>query len=207
MSTVIEPRILDALAGAALGLFLGLLVGLTTSPVAAAVVGSVAALATAFIGLGDKIVGAEWAPSTIRLTAFSLCAASFMLFGMYMRTHDYLAPTPQESVQALRDAKFPEKDALDIVRFTRFGLVPAGGTVAASDNPIVRSNRVTLYSAPADVCTQMTRNHSAEVAVRLSVLLNSDDASKDIAHRIQSTPPERQAALLDAAEFYLCGIR
>jgi hypothetical protein len=198
---------MDALAGIALGLFLGLLIGLTTSPVAAAIVASLAALATTFIGLSDKLVGPERAPSTIRLMTFSISAACFMLLGMYLRTHDSLAPAPKDVVQILRDAHFSEKDALDIFRYTHYGLVPSGTTVTPSDNPIVRHNTVTLFSTPADTCTQMTRQHGAEVGARLAVLLNADDASKQVAQRIQSESAERQATLLDAAEFYLCGIK
>jgi hypothetical protein len=198
---------MDIVAGAALGIFLGLLIGLTISPVAATVVGSITALATTFIGLGDKLIGGNFAPSLIRITVFSVFAAGFMLLGIYMRTHDVLAPPPKDEVQALVDAHFPQKDALEIVRFTRFGLVPGGATAAAEDNPIIRQNRGTLFSAPADACTQLVRNHGNTPAARLSAMSQADDSFRETAQRIQSAPPDRQGALLDAAEFYLCGIR
>jgi hypothetical protein len=64
-----------------------------------------------------------------------------------------------------------------------------------------------LFSAPADACTQLVRNHGGTPAARLSAMSQADDGFKETAQRIQSVPPDRQSALLDAAEFYLCGIR
>jgi hypothetical protein len=144
------------------------------------------------------------APSTIRLTAFSLFAAGFMVLGIYMRTHDLLAPTPKQMLDSLHAAQFSDKDALDLIRLTRFGLLPAGATAAASDNPVVRREGVTLYSAPANVCTQMTRVHGSDATARLAVL---SEVQKEMAQRIQSAPPDNQPALLDTAEFFVCGTR
>jgi hypothetical protein len=197
----------EILAGAALGVFLGLLIGLTVSPVAATVVGSITALVTTFIGLGDKLIGDRRAPSSARIIVFSIFAAVFMLIGIYVRTHDYLAPPPRDSVRALLDAHFPEGDALEIVRFARFGLGPKDAVVAAPESPVVRRNLTTLFGAPADACTQMIRNRAAAPVARLSAMSQANDNFKEVAERIQSAPMERQVALLDAADFYLCGIR
>jgi hypothetical protein len=202
-----KPSLADAISGASLGTFLGLIIGMTTSPVAAAVIGTVTALATSFIGLGDKLLPTTTAPSLTRLTLFSLFAAGSLLAGVYIRTHDVLAPTPKQLMARLIAAQFTNSEALDIVRFTKFGLVSTGMTVAPSESLPVRQLQPTLFSTPADFCTQVNRQIGADQTSRLNAMLGAGEPFKGVAIRIQAAPADQRAPLLDAANFYLCGIR
>jgi hypothetical protein len=121
---------MNFLAGAALGAFIGLLIGLSTSPVTASVVSGLVAIPAAFFGLAkDSPTSApEWLQ---RVIGFGVLGIVALLFGLHLRVADYFAPSLSGEVQALTSAGFDKPEALALVRFRRFGLLPSGATTAS----------------------------------------------------------------------------
>ena len=195
----------DLIAGSALGLLVGLLIGMTTSSVVGSVVGSLVALIVALVGLNKDTSVIFTSASAVRLTAFSLVAAVALVAGVAIRTHDLLSPSPKALVAELTDAGYSADEARALARFRNFGLLPAAAQAAASDNPVVKASMASLFSYGGDQCNNLHRDQTLSVAERVSRLAGYGDPFSDVAARIRRLPDDRQAAMLDAAEFYLCG--
>ena len=87
------PAWADWAGGGSLGVLLGLLIGLSASPVVNTVISALVALLAGLFGFSEKISLAVSAGPARRLIAFSLCAALVVPAGVYVRTHDVLAPS------------------------------------------------------------------------------------------------------------------
>jgi len=141
---------MNFLAGAALGAFIGLLIGLSTSPVTAAVTSGLVAVLAAFFGLSkDAPTGAsDW---LLRVVGFGILGVVALLFGLHLRVADSFAPSLAREVHELTAAGFEKPDALAVVRFRRFGLMPSGVTVA-STKPITAT---VLFAGSAQTCSEL----------------------------------------------------
>jgi len=195
----------DLIAGAALGLLVGLLIGMTTSSVVGSVVGSLIALIVAVVGLNKETSVIFSAASALRLAAFSVVATLAVLGGVAIRTHDLLSPSPKTIFLELKDAGFPEGEALALVRFRRFGLLPAGAQAAVPENLTVKSDLSTLFSNSSDHCNDLHRDLNLSVPERIARLEQYGGSFAFVADKLKALPDDRRAKLLDAVEFYVCG--
>lgn len=150
---------MNFLAGAALGAFIGLLIGLSTSPITAAVASGLVAILAAFFGLAkDAPTSApDWLQ---RVIGFGLVGIVALLFGLQLRVMDAFAPSMVREVQELTAAGFDKADALTVVRYRRFGLLPGGpvtgpalvaGTGAKGTDP----RSTVLFGASAQTCAEL----------------------------------------------------
>lgn len=201
---------IDWAAGAALGLLLGLLVGLSASPVVSAVVTGLVALLAAMFGLSDKLpLGLSHAGAR-RLTAFALAAAAALLVGLQLRT-TWLAPDVAELRRQLVEVGITDAaEQKQMLRFLRFGLLPAGTQAAGKDGEAaklaVAATLPLLYSEPAGFCGPLRRlvADGAAPADLLLQLKTGGDAAQRAAQAIQALPEAERAASLRAAPLYLC---
>ena len=200
-------RVLDLVAGGGLGVLFGLLVGLTTTPVVASVLASLVALAVAFVGLSESAPAGISPATPLRLAVFSLCAAIFVLAGIYVRTHGLLSPSAASISRELTEAGFDPEEAKDLVRLRLFGVMPEGATTVAPDNLGGRVAASTLFSADAEDCRRLLQDRRLDQPQRIASLLEMSPPFRKVGERLQNTAPERRGPLLEAAEFYLCDLR
>jgi hypothetical protein len=204
------PSAIDWAAGAALGLLLGLLVGLSATPVVSAVVTGLVALLAAMFGLSDKLPLGLSRAGAHRLTAFALAAAVALLAGLQLRTR-WLAPDVAELRRQLAEIEITDPaEQKQMLRFLRFGLLPAGTQAAGKDGEAaklaVAAALPLLYSDTADFCTEL-RGRLAAGAVPADLLLQlrtGSEAARRAGAAIAARPTAEQAALLAAAPHYLC---
>lgn len=95
-------------AGAGLGVVVGLLVGLSSSPVVAAVVGALATGLVTLLGFvrptSESDQSSSVQGSVVRLAAFGFSCACAVLFGLFLRTHNWLSPTVADQVSEVTKA-------------------------------------------------------------------------------------------------------
>jgi hypothetical protein len=113
--------------GTAVGLLLGLIVGLSASEVVASVVAGLVGLLGTLFGLrSEAAVGILPGGNGARVAGFALAMIAALLVGIFVRTHGFLEPTPQESVATWVDAGLSKREAAQLVAFERTGLLPEG---------------------------------------------------------------------------------
>jgi hypothetical protein len=142
-------------AASFLGLFFGVLIGMSTTPVVASVVSAmVGALATYGATLiGRKRVGptssardpSGFIQTCAYLVGFAAFATLGLLGGVFERTHHLLSPTPQQVVNAWRDAGLLPEEAQQVALFllAQMQIVPSDN----SDQP--SRDRPSPVPAPA----------------------------------------------------------
>jgi hypothetical protein len=204
------PSAIDWAAGAALGLLLGLLVGLSATPVVSAVVTGLVALLAAIFGLSDKLPLGLSRAGAHRLTAFALAAAAALVLGLQLRS-SWLAPDVAELRSQLEEIGITEPaEQKQMLRFLRFGLLPAGTQAVGKDGEAARlavaSTLPLLYNDTPQFCAEL-RDRVRAGAVPADLLLQlrrGSDAARQAGLAIAARPAEEQAALLAAAPHYLC---
>ena len=118
---------LDVAAGASLGALLGLLVGLSGSPIVSSVVTGLVALLAGLFGFSDKISPNPTIAATRRIVAFGLAALIATPAAVYIRTHDWLAPSvAAQRVKLLEIGIQDKKDQDVMLRFLYLGVLPPG---------------------------------------------------------------------------------
>lgn len=121
----------DIISGLALGLLVGIIIGLSIAQVTGIILGSLTSLLAAFFGLRPTKEG-EVGNKTI-IGAFSISCLLAILFGIYMRTHDLLAPSLQSEIKSYKEAQFTTQEIKDILYLKKFGLVPQSGYTYSSE--------------------------------------------------------------------------
>jgi hypothetical protein len=204
------PAAIDWAAGAALGLLLGLLVGLSSSPVVSSVVVGLVALLAAMFGLSDKLPLGLTRTGAHRMTAFALAAALAVLLGLQLRSR-WLAPDVAELRRQLAEVEITDPaEQRQMLRFLRYGLLPAGTQAAGKDGESARlavaAALPLLYAEPADFCGPLRRSvgEGAAPADLLLQLKAGGEAARRAARAIQALPEAERAGALRAAPAYLC---
>lgn len=153
--------------GAAVGLLLGLIVGLAASEVVASVVAGLVGLLGALFGLrSEAATGILPGVNGARVAGFALAMVASLLFGVYVRTHGLLEPTPQESVATWMEAGLSQKEAAQLVVFERTGLLPEGRSSGSPDRQVAGTGA--LFSTESlDSCdTLQSRNYTSIEAMK-----------------------------------------
>jgi hypothetical protein len=202
-------RLTDVIAGASLGALMGVLVGLSASPVVSSVVTGLAALLAGFFGLSEKLTKGLPEAAGRRIAAFGLAAVLAAALGVLTRTHDWLAPSVSSQRASLAEIGINDpKEQNEMLRFVRFGVIPAGTSVVPKDSVaagIVADRRPVLFSASSDFCTSFLRLTNLK-----DMLTLMDQQTKDIqevANVIRGLPDDQQDATLKLGRIYLCKVR
>ena len=111
----------DLISGFALGLLVGLLIGLSIAQVTGIILGALTSLLAAFFGLRPDKEGETGNKVVIGAFSFSCFCALFL--GIYMRTHDVLAPSLEKEIATYKAANFSEDEIKELIYFKKFGLV------------------------------------------------------------------------------------
>jgi hypothetical protein len=191
----------DLLGGASLGLFLGILIGLSTTAVVSIVITALVALLAAFFGLSDKSRLSTSSSGARRLIAFGVSATIFTLVGIWLRTHETLAPSVDEQKQVLRSIGYADKskEQTEMLRYLRYGLLPAGATVGKQS----QASFGVLYSNVAPgTCADLLRTASFDDFVK--ILSDGDEQLKRVAGKLRELAPEKRSVGLETAKLTLC---
>jgi hypothetical protein len=113
-------------AGIGLGLLTGVIIGLSIAEVTGVILGALTSLLAAFFGLRSNKEGETGNHLVIGSFGFT-CVISIFL-GIYVRTHNLIAPSLETDLATYRAASFDTAEIKKIILFKELGLVPAGFT-------------------------------------------------------------------------------
>ena len=155
--------------GLGVGLLLGLLLGLAVSPVVSGIIGTLSSLLVVLLGLNESYLNQV---KSIRIGSFGLFGVIGILSGMYIRSHDTLAPPLKSLYTEYKAMGFSDKDARDFIAYQEFELIPENWTkidtsksdtdqpategqteiklLAASENISAKKRKSVLYSSEVD---------------------------------------------------------
>lgn len=111
--------------GSGIGLLIGVLMGTTVTPTVSVIIGALASGLAVLLGLNDQYFNNAKA---IRIGSFGFACVFGAYLGIYVRSHNLLSPDPPPE-PTLADQKaeylalgFSEREALDFIAFSEFGL-------------------------------------------------------------------------------------
>ena len=198
-------------SGAGTGLLLGLLLGLSSSPVVGLVVGALAAMLASLIGirlpgkepaeaLHETLSAAQRKVSAVRAGVFGFACVVSLLAGIYLRTHDALAPaqpTLKQRVAELRDIGFSDVEARRIALPAAFELKTSeakpGGMPKPGENlAMLRSTH--LFASTTERCERVNPDRFNDVDAAIAAYRGIDEAElADIATAIRRQLPAEEA--------------
>ena len=202
--------------GLGVGLLLGLLLGLAVSPVVSAIIGTLSSLLVVLLGLNENYLSPV---KSIRIGAFGVFCVIGILSGMYIRSHDSMAPPLHSLYDEYRSMGFPDKDARDFIAYQEFDLVPGNWTktdtgvsndsaapaeqassvkneprlLASGDNMPAKKRKSVLYSSEVDAGKCYTLESSTEKMSFPDVKMNFIVAGgtwKELANNLDPGLPE-----------------
>ncbi len=155
--------------GLGVGLLLGLLLGLAVSPVVSGIIGTLSSLLVVLLGLNESYLSPV---KSIRIGSFGLFCVIGILSGMYIRSHDTLAPPLKTLYAEYKAMGFSDKDAREFIAYQEFELIPENWTkvdtsksesskpstevtteqklLASSENMSAKKRKSVLYSSEVD---------------------------------------------------------
>jgi hypothetical protein len=192
----------NVFAGSALGALLGFLLGSTTTPLIASIMTGLVALLAVFLGLSTQAGTTLRIAGLFRIGAFACGMLAGAAGGLTARTHQWFAPALSKQIREAARIEALPPGARETVRLLRYGLAPAGST--ASDARITASMNPVFYSGLSDsACSQLGQSTGP---ARLETMTQQGGTAATVAARIRNLSQERQAHMLSAAPFYLCGL-
>jgi len=111
----------DLLPGFLIGASIGLITGLSVSPVAGTVVATLLSIVVGFVGLGGK-AGSLTEIASTRVVGFCLGLAVAVPGAIMIRTHQWLAESPEASVRRWKEAGYTDEQARSLVTVERLGV-------------------------------------------------------------------------------------
>ncbi len=203
--------LVDGLAGGALGLLLGLVIGLSASPVVNALVAGLVALLAGVFGLSEKLPNPMSRSAAYRLAAFGLAAALACPLGIYLRTSQLLGPSVASQRAALAEIGIHDlAQQNDMLRFIRFGLLPAGAAGAGKGGEVAQqvllSRQPVLFASSPDFCAALRRMIAggAGAAEVIAFMGTGDDNARAVAQGLKKLTAEEQSAAARVSPLFLC---
>lgn len=121
-------------SGSGIGLLIGVLMGTSVTATVGVIIGALASGLAVLLGLNDQHFSNAKA---IRIGAFGFACVLGAYLGIYARAHGVLSPEPeppptlaQQKIEYLA-LGFTEKQALDFIAFSRFGIKNPGWVLAS----------------------------------------------------------------------------
>lgn len=215
---------IQVFSGAGMGLLVGIIVGLSASEVVSIILGALAALLAAFLGLQDQRTANEDEESRYRTLKMSgLRAGSFgvscviaILLGMYLRTHQVLSDTVsiKEQVAVWAEAGYDTAQARQYVVFQNLGIAPETMQVQTSEANAARQKSLlgVLFSGEGErnYCNDLSmQTHGNSVEAVLQAYRTTENrAFVDLADKIeQHLPVNAHPYFLTEVANILCGVR
>jgi hypothetical protein len=162
--------------GLGVGLLLGLLLGLAVSPVVSAIIGTLSSLLAILLGLNENYLSPV---KSIRIGAFGVFCVIGILSGMYIRSHNSMAPPLHKLYDEYKAMGFSEKEAREFIAYQEFDLVPGTWSKAVT---AVSTDSIASTDQPAPVNNEtkfVASGENMNAKKRKSVLYSSEvDAGK-----------------------------
>ncbi|WP_138464524.1 hypothetical protein [Poseidonocella sp. HB161398] len=209
----------DLFAGSGIGLLLGTVMGLSVTPVVATVVGVLATLLAAILGLDAKEGGTRLpAVNALRIGAFGFAAVAGLALGLYARINNPLAAPPRADMARWSEA-FPENPTLarQMMVFERTQLQPAevafredrAAPVAAGPSAAARQSVLFSGFGSYDACQQLDPGRFASDADTLAAYGRGDPPVlvRRTAARIAALPEAQRGTALALAHGLLCDVQ
>lgn len=105
--------------GGGIGLLFGVIMGTTSTPVIATMLGALTAVLAGILGLNDNLFNNAKA---MRIGGFGICCVLGAYLGLYVRSHNVLAPSLLELKQTYLAVGFSEQQALNFLAMKEFGV-------------------------------------------------------------------------------------
>lgn len=199
--------------GLGVGLLLGLLLGLAVSPVVSGIIGTLSSLLVVLLGLNENYLNPV---KSIRIGSFGLFGVIGILSGMYIRSHDTLAPPLKTLYAEYKSMGFSDKEARDFIAYQEFELIPENWTkvdssksdsakpategktekklLSSNENMLAKKRKSVLYSSEVDAGKCYILESSNEKMSFLDVQMNFVVAGgiwKELATDLDAELPEK----------------
>lgn len=206
-STVKNLSFSEIVAGCGLGCLAGLLVGLTTANVTATVLSSILAIGTAFLGLAGDAKFLQGAYNSGRLIGFSFAMTVALLAGLWLRSHDILAPSSSDLFQEFRPLAGTDRDAWETVAFVKFGLIPKDKQVASAEQrEAVKQYENTLFDSVPSWCDDFRLRQGLPIDEQIAWLSSKGGEYAELAERIKQLPANVRPEVVHSFLFYICKV-
>ncbi|MFN8257844.1 MAG: hypothetical protein U0W24_19260 [Bacteroidales bacterium] len=169
----------EIFSGLGLGLLIGIIIGLSIAEVTGIILGALTSLLAAFFGLRSTLDGEKGNQLIIGTFSFS-CVLSIFL-GLFIRTHNLLAPSLTSQIKEYKLASFDSNEIKKIILLKEFGLVPEGSSFSkeakqsTEKSVLMTSNNQELY-----LCNDIDSNSTLEEIKRAYVNSGSQYADFEI---------------------------
>jgi hypothetical protein len=107
-------------SGSGIGLLIGVLMGLAVSPTVGIIIGALASVLAVLLGLNDAQFGDA---KGVRIGSFGFACVIGAFFGIFVRTHNLLSPSPRDLLDSYVDLGFSKQQVLKFVAYKEFGIL------------------------------------------------------------------------------------
>jgi len=164
--------------GLGVGLLLGLLLGLAVSPVVSVIIGTISSLLAVLLGLNENYLNPA---KSIRIGSFGLFCVVGILSGIYIRSHNSLAPSLQSLYNEYRAMGFSDKDSRNFIAYQEFNLTPENwtkiDTTKASKQPMAEISEHKLLVSGENISAKKRQSvlYSSKVDAGKCYILESSN--------------------------------
>jgi hypothetical protein len=201
-------------AGTGLGLLVGILVGLSSSPVVSVVVGALAAGMVTLLGFARSATNDQPSlteGSVVRLGSFGVACTAAVIFGLFIRTHNWISPSIAEQVSEVQKAGYTAEEARRWVSYKNIGTSTPGTTSdgsAASTHSTGATASVAgsvLFSgANEGECQHFDTNRYKDTQEHLYALRQLGGKYAEYAEKISSLDASQQKTVLNSLRLLFC---
>lgn len=152
----------EIFAGFSLGLLAGLVIGLSIAETTGLILGSITSILSAFLGIRGNKEGKSG--NQIIIGTFALTCVMSILFGIFLRTHNFLSPSMSNQIKTYRSAYFDSTEIKKIIMLKEFGVIPSDYTFTKESRNI-SSNTVLMEDNNLFLCNMITNKSNLEEIV------------------------------------------
>jgi hypothetical protein len=200
-------------AGTGLGLLVGVLVGLSSSPVVSVVVGALAAGMVTLLGFvrsakDDQPSYTEG--SVFRLGSFGVACTAAVIFGLFVRTHNWVSPSIAEQVSEVQKAGYSAEEARRWVAYKNIGISTAGAgsdssaSTHATGGTASIAGSVLFSGANEGECQHFDTNRYKDAQEHLYALRQLGGKYAAYAEKISSLDASQQKTVLNSLQLLFC---
>ncbi len=186
----------EIFAGIGLGLLVGTIIGLSIAQVTGIILGALTSLLAAFFGLRTGKEGETG--NQVIIGSFGITCVLAIFLGLFIRTHNLLAPSLQNDIKEYKAAFFDTGDIKKIILFKELGLVPQGYSFSKE---AIQVNKSSVLMSGDDnavyLCGAVNENSTIEEITK--AFDNSGGKFADIENRLSNAikdPEELRKTLL-----------
>lgn len=210
-----QQNALEFAAGAGVGTLIGLIAGLSASAIVSTVLAALSAGLLALLGIGKSssetsTSAAPGSLATWRILGFGSLCSVCLVVGIFLRTHNMLAPSVKSEQIELEQANIFSKDEIhQIILLKQFGLsVPNGDTKLGVANPKAPAGigpaSGVLFAGKAEICNIVRRDLYPDAASYMQGLRVHGGDFLVLANAIERAPREDQDGIATALSNVLC---